>query len=63
MISNPPFQEWHEFLGTERRIDGLLAQFTHHVDDRLDMNADSYRLKQSAAGASHLANVAPSGPF
>jgi DNA replication protein DnaC len=38
ITSNLPFQEWTEILGSER--------LTHHVHI-LEMNGDSYRLKQS----------------
>ena len=43
---NLPFQEWTEILGSERLIGALLDRLTHHVHI-LEMNGDSYRLKQS----------------
>ena len=43
---NLPFQEWTEVLGSERLTGALLDRLTHHVDI-LEMNGDSYRLKQS----------------
>ncbi len=46
ITSNLPFQEWTEVLGSERLTGALLDRLTHHVDI-LEMNGDSYRLKQS----------------
>jgi hypothetical protein len=46
VTSNLPFQEWTEVLGSERLTGALLDRLTHHVYI-LEMNADSYRLKQS----------------
>ena len=46
ITSNLPFQEWTEVLGSERLTGALLDRLTHHVHI-LEMNADSYRLKQS----------------
>jgi DNA replication protein DnaC len=43
---NLPFQEWTEILGSERLTGALLDRLTHHVHI-LEMNSDSYRLKQS----------------
>ncbi|MGB8477556.1 MAG: ATP-binding protein [Acidobacteriaceae bacterium] len=43
---NLPFQEWTEILGSERLTGALLDRLTHHVHI-LEMNGDSYRLKQS----------------
>ena len=43
---NRPFQEWTEVLGSERLTGALLDRLTHHVHI-LEMNGDSYRLKQS----------------
>jgi DNA replication protein DnaC len=44
--SNLPFQEWTEVLGSERLTGALLDRLTHHVHI-LEMNGESYRLKQS----------------
>ena len=44
--SNLPFQEWTEILGSERLTGALLDRLTHHVHI-LEMNGDSFRLKQS----------------
>jgi DNA replication protein DnaC len=46
VTSNLPFQEWTEVFGSERLTGALLDRITHHVHI-LEMNADSYRLKQS----------------
>jgi DNA replication protein DnaC len=46
MSSNLPFQEWTEVLGSERLTGALLDRLTHHVHI-LEMNGESYRLKQS----------------
>ncbi len=46
ITSNLPFQEWTEILGSERLTGALLDRLTHHVHI-LEMNGDSYRLKQS----------------
>jgi DNA replication protein DnaC len=40
------FQEWTEVFGSERLTGALLDRLTHHVHI-LEMNGDSYRLKQS----------------
>jgi DNA replication protein DnaC len=46
ITSNLPFDEWTEIFGSERLTGALLDRLTHHVHI-LEMNADSYRLKQS----------------
>src|ERR1700739_4837411 len=46
ITSNLPFQEWTEVLGSERLTGALLDRLAHHVHI-LEMNGDSYRLKQS----------------
>jgi DNA replication protein DnaC len=46
ITSNLPFDEWTETFGTERLTGALLDRLTHHVHI-LEMNGDSYRLKQS----------------
>ena len=48
VTSNLPFQEWTEVLGSERLTGALLDRLTHHVHI-LEMNGESYRLKQSKA--------------
>ena len=46
VTSNLPFQEWTTVFASERLTGALLDRITHHVHI-LEMNADSYRLKQS----------------
>ena len=46
VTSNLPFQEWTEVRGSERLTGALLDRLTHHVHI-LEMNGESYRLKQS----------------
>lgn len=46
VTSNLPFDEWTEVLGTERLTGAMLDRLTHHVHI-LEMNGESYRLKQS----------------
>ena len=46
VTSNLPFNEWTEVLGSERMTGALLDRLTHHVHI-LEMNGDSFRLKQS----------------
>jgi len=44
--SNLPFNEWTEAFGSERLTGALLDRLTHHVHI-LEMNGESYRLKDS----------------
>jgi DNA replication protein DnaC len=46
VTSNLPFDEWTSVFASERLIGALLDRLTHHVHI-LELNADSYRLKQS----------------
>ena len=46
VTSNLPFDEWTETFGSERLTGALLDRITHHVHI-LEMNGESYRLKQS----------------
>ena len=46
VTSNLPFDEWTEIFGSERLTGALLDRLTHHVNI-LEMNGDSFRLKQS----------------
>jgi hypothetical protein len=46
VTSNLPFQELTEVLGSERLTGALLDRLTHHAHI-LEMNGESYRLKQS----------------
>ena len=58
VTSNLPFQEWTEVLGSERLTGALLDRLTHHVHI-LEMNGDSYRLKQSRRKRRRLPNAEP----
>jgi DNA replication protein DnaC len=55
---NFPFDEWTGLFASERLTGGLLDQLTHRVHT-LEMNGDSYRLKQSKR-RQHIAEVANS---
>jgi DNA replication protein DnaC len=44
--SNLPFDDWTEIFGSERLTGALLDRLTHHVHI-LEMNGESFRLKQS----------------
>jgi DNA replication protein DnaC len=46
VTSNLPFDEWTNVFASERLTGALLDRLTHHVHI-LEMNGDSYRLKQS----------------
>ena len=46
VTSNLPFDEWTSVFGSERLTGALLDRLTHHVHI-LEMNGDSYRLRQS----------------
>jgi DNA replication protein DnaC len=46
ITSNLPLDEWTEIFDSERLTGALLDRITHHAHI-LQMNADSYRLKQS----------------
>jgi DNA replication protein DnaC len=46
VTSNLPVAEWTEVLGSERLTGSLLDRLTHHVHI-LEMNGESYRLKNS----------------
>src|SRR5262249_27983160 len=56
VTSNLPFQEWTEVLGSERLTGTLLDRLTHHVHI-LEMNGESYRLKQSKHKRSSQPNI------
>jgi hypothetical protein len=45
---NLPFEDWTSVFGAERLTGALLNRLTHHVHI-LEMNGESYRLKQSRA--------------
>ena len=46
VTSNLPFNEWTEILGSERLTGALLDRLTHHIHI-LEMNGESFRLKES----------------
>ena len=46
VTSNLPFNEWTEAFGSERLTGALLDRLTHHVHI-LEMNGESFRLKDS----------------
>ena len=50
--SNLPFDEWTEIFGSQRLTGALLDRLTHHVHI-LEMNGDSFRLKQSRQTNQH----------
>ena len=46
ITTNLPFDEWTEVFGSERLTGALLDRLTHHVHI-LEMNGESFRLRQS----------------
>jgi len=46
VTTNLPFDEWTEVFGSERLTGALLDRLTHHVHI-LEINGESYRLRQS----------------
>ena len=50
VTTNLPFDEWTDVFGSERLIGALLDRLTHHVHI-LEMNGESYRLKDSRQNA------------
>ena len=52
--SNLPFDEWTEIFGSERLTGALLDRLTHHVHI-LEMNGESFRLKQSCSASTTFA--------
>ena len=50
--SNLPFDEWTEIFGSERLTGALLDRLTHHVHI-LEMNGESFRLKQNRQTNQH----------
>ena len=52
VTSNLPFQEWTSVFASERLTGALLDRITHHVHI-LEMNGESYRLKQSRSRRQH----------
>ena len=56
VTSNLPFNEWTEAFGSERLTGALLDRLTHHVHI-LEMNGESYRLKDSKQTAAREATL------
>ncbi len=48
VTSNLPFEEWTSVFGSQRLTGALLDRLTHRVHI-LELNGESYRLKQSKA--------------
>lgn len=46
IISNLPFDEWTEIFGSVRLTGAILDRLTHHVHI-LEMNGESFRLRES----------------
>src|SRR5438552_4656720 len=59
VTSNLPFDEWTGVFGSERLTGALLDRLTHHVHI-LELNGDSYRLKQSKRRQSQPQAAEPS---
>ena len=55
VTTNLPFDEWTEVFGSERLTGALLDRLTHHVHI-LEMNGESYRLRQSRQAAAMLSS-------
>jgi DNA replication protein DnaC len=55
VTSNLPFDEWTGVFASERLTGALLDRLTHHVHI-LEMNGDSYRLKQSKCQSPGIPN-------
>ena len=58
VTTNLPFDEWTEMFGSERLTGALLDRLTHHVHI-IEMNGDSYRLRQSSRTASTPSSGSP----
>ena len=55
VTTNLPFDEWTGVFGSERLTGALLDRLTHHVRI-LEMNGESYRLRQSGQAAAMLSS-------
>ena len=55
VTTNLPFDEWTEVFGSERLTGALLDRLTHHVRI-LEMNGESYRLRQSRQATAMLSS-------
>ena len=56
VTSNLPFDEWTSVFGSERLTGALLDRLTHHVRI-LEMNGESYRLRQARGRSKDAAQV------
>ncbi|MFQ5914670.1 MAG: IS21-like element helper ATPase IstB [Nitrospinota bacterium] len=56
VTSNLPFDEWTEVFGSERLTGALLDRLTHRLHI-LEINGESYRLKQSRKRTPHKQSV------
>lgn len=56
VTSNLPFDEWTSVVGSERLTGALLDRLTHHVHI-LEMNGESYRLRQAQGRSKDAAQV------
>ena len=56
VTTNLPFGEWTELFGSDRLTGALLDRLTHHVHI-LEMNGESYGLKQSTLAAAALSSI------
>ena len=61
VTSNLPFDEWTTVFGSERLTGALLDRLTHHVHI-LEMNGESYRLRQSKRRQRADHSAAPPDP-
>ncbi len=55
VTSNLPFDEWTSVFGSERLTGALLDRLTHHVHI-LEMNGESFRLKQAKGRSQNAAS-------
>ena len=55
VTTNLPFDEWTEVFGSDRLTGALLDRLTHHAHI-LEMNGESYRLKESRQAAELLSS-------
>jgi DNA replication protein DnaC len=64
VTSNLPFEEWTSIFGNQRLTGALLDRLTHHVHI-LELNGESYCLRQSKARRKQTAQPAPdiAGPL
>ena len=58
VTSNLPFQEWTTVFASERLTGALLDRITHHVHI-LEMNGESYRLKQRPVTTPATVRITP----